>query len=320
VRKKVVNVHERVEKVANEEGNEIGRRRFLKSLFGLGAVSEATTAVEAAAKKQSSSFFWANLRNGQIGFPTGMTVPSGMPGSVMKLVSAAALRESGIVTDHTTVECRGSIEVHRERYSCLYPHGHVDLTKAIGLSCNVFFATEAQKISPAAVVDFAKRFGLDAPVAGFGTACFPTTLRKDAVPYALGLSDDLQVNALQLLRVAALVGLRGQIPPLHNAVDPPREGDSFSLTLSPTTWMILEQGMRICGREGTAKAIDHDDKLRAAFKTGTAPHGKAWQSWVVGYFPFDNPTTAFALRAGSGTSQETAVPEAKRFLMAHDWP
>jgi stage II sporulation protein D len=306
--------------VTSEEGNEIGRRRFLKSLFGLGAVSEAGGAVEAAVKKQTASFFWANLRNGQIGFPTGMSVPSGMPGSVMKLITAAALRESGVVTDHTTVECRGVIEVHGERYSCLYPHGRVDLTKAIGLSCNVFFATEAQKLSPAAVVDYAKRFGLDAPVAGFGTACFPTSLRKDSVPYALGLSDDLQVNALQLLRVAALVGLHGTTPPLHNAVDPPRESDAFTLSLSQSTWMILQQGMRICGREGTAKAIDHDDKLHAAFKTGTAPHGKAWQSWVVGYFPFDKPTTAFALRASSGTSQETAVPEAKRFLLAHQWP
>jgi peptidoglycan glycosyltransferase len=309
--------------VTSKEGNEIGRRRFLKSLFGLGAVTEqATSPAEAAVKKQPSSFFWCNLRNGQIGFPTGTTVPSGMPGSIMKLVTAAALRESGIVTDHTTVDCRGSIEVHREKYSCLYPHGHVDLTKAIGLSCNVFFATESQKLSPSAILDYAKRFGLHSAVAGYAPAHFPdaAAVHKDVVPYALGLSDDLQVNALQLMRVAALVGLGGHTPPLHNAVEAPRDSDVLTLELHPSTWMILQQGMRLCGREGTAKAIDHDDKLHAAFKTGTAPHGKAWQSWVIGYFPFDKPTTAFALRAPSGTSQETAVPEAKRFLLAHEWP
>lgn len=312
--------------MTSEERDAIGRRRFLKSLFGLGAVSESgAVEAEAAVKKQATSFFWASLRNGQIGFPTGMSIPSGMPGSVMKLITAAALRESGVVTDHTTIECRGSIEVHREKYSCLYPHGHVDLTKAIGLSCNVFFATESQKLSPSAILDYARKFGLDSPVAGFEAARFPDVgsasgIRKDVVPYALGLSDDLQVNALQLLRVAALVGLRGHTPPLHNAVDAPRESDAFAAELHASTWMILQQGMRICGREGTAKAIDHDDKLRAAFKTGTAPHGKSWQSWVIGYFPFDKPTTAFALRASSGTSQEAAVPEARRFLLAHEWP
>jgi cell division protein FtsI/penicillin-binding protein 2 len=306
-----------------EERNAIGRRRFLKSLFGLGAVSEAADAeAEAApAKKQAaSSFFWVNLRNGQIGFPTGMSVPVGMPGSVMKLVTAAALRESNIVTDSTTVECRGRIDVRRQTYSCLYPHGKVDLTKAIGLSCNVFFATMSQQLSSTAILDYAKRFGLNAPIAGFPSGKFPCEPRKDSVPYALGLSDDLQPNALHLLRISALVALRGTTPPLHNAVDAPRESDVFTTTLSPATWQILQQGMRMSARSGTAQKVDPEDKLHAAFKTGTAPHGKAFQSWIIGYFPADKPSYAFSLRAPSGTSQETAVPEAKKFLLGQNWP
>lgn len=304
----------------------MGRRRFLKSLFGLGAVSEsaeaAADAAPAGVKRHvgAANFFWANLRNGQVGFPTGMTVPSGMPGSVMKLITAAALRESGIVTDHTTIECRGTVEVHREKYSCLYPHGHVDLTKAIGLSCNVFFATMSAKMNVHTVLDFATRFGLSEPVAGFKSGAFNAESHADVVALALGLSPDVQPNALQLLRVAALVGLHGKTPPLHNAVDAPRESDVLSVTLSPHTWMILQQGMRICGREGTAKAVDTEDKLKGAFKTGTSPHGKAWQSWIVGYFPYEDPRHAFALRSSAGTSVEAAVPEAHKFLLAHDWP
>jgi cell division protein FtsI/penicillin-binding protein 2 len=84
--------------------------------------------------------------------------------------------------------------------------------------------------------------------------------------------------------------------------------------------MILQQGMRICGREGTAKSLDIEDKLKGAFKTGTSPHGKAWQSWIVGYFPYHQPRYAFALRSSAGTSIEAAVPEAHKFLLAHEWP
>jgi len=296
-----------------------GRRRFLKSLFGLGAVSEVKEA-EAAVKRQTASFFWTNLRNGQIGFPTGMSVPSGLPGSVMKLVTAAALYESGIVTDQTVVECRGFVEERGQTYSCLYPHGKVDLTKAIGLSCNVFFATMSVRLSSTAILDYGAKFGLNKAIAGFPSGKFPLKPGIDSIPYALGLAEDLQPNALQLLRLSALVGLSGKTPPLHNAIDQPRDTDILQIPLQVHTWQILQQGMRIAGRQGTAKQLDPDDKLKAAFKTGTAPHGKTFQSWIIGYFPYDSPSYAFSLRATDGTSQDRAVPEARKFLLSQTWP
>lgn len=302
-----------------EKEESTGRRRFLQSLFGLSAASEAEPAV-AAVKRHSGSFFWANLHNGQIGFPSGMSVPAGLPGSVMKLVTAAALFESGIVTDQTTVECRGCIELHGQTYSCLYPHGKVDLTKAIGLSCNVFFATMSVQLSSGAILDYAAKFGLNQAIAGFPSGKFPAKPAIDSIPYALGLAEDLQPNALQLLRLAALVGLGGKTPALHNAIDEPHVNDVLQVPLQAHSWQILQQGMRIAGRQGTAKQLDPDDKLKGAFKTGTAPHGKTFQSWIVGYFPCEAPAYAFALRASAGTSQESAVPEARKFLLSQPWP
>jgi cell division protein FtsI/penicillin-binding protein 2 len=323
VRKKTVNAptQEEMDSLKGKDDS-IGRRRFIKSLFGLGAVSEASEAADAKApaKRDSVSFFWANLRNGQIGFPTGMSVPSGPPGSVMKLITAAALREANVVTDNTTVDCRGCVVLRGQSYSCLYPHGNVDLTKAIGLSCNVFFATMSQKLSSSAILDYAARFGFSRPVAGFPSGKFPERPQVDSIPYALGLAEDLQPNALQLLRVAALIGLKGKTPPLHNAVDEPKDSDVIELELQPTTWRILQQGMRMSGRDGTAKALDPEDKLKGAYKTGTAPHGKTYQSWIIGFFPYDQPNHAFALRAGAGTSQDKAVPEARKFLLSQTWP
>jgi cell division protein FtsI/penicillin-binding protein 2 len=312
-------------KQESETGKSVNRRRFLQSLFsGIGTSTVIEEKAEAgnSSKPQVVSFFWTNLKNGQIGFPTGTVVPAGMPGSIMKIVSAAALYESGLYTGSQTIDCHGSLRVGHENYSCLYAHGKVDLTRAIGLSCNVFFATAAQKLSPAAFVEFARRFGLNTPVDGHGADGFPDerSLKGDNIQYALGLAPDLRANALQILRVAAIVGTHGNVPAMHNTGSISEQaGQPFSLHLSAGTWRVLQQGMRLCDREGTGKNLDPSDKLQLAVKTGTAPHGKAFQSWICGYFPFSDPKYAFCLRASGGTSVERAVPEAHKWLFSAQW-
>lgn len=300
----------------------VDRRGFLKSFLGLTAVSEQQSAALSApaAGNRAANFFWANLQNGQIAFPTGMGVPSGQLGSLMKLVTAATLRECGFFTGDETIECRGSITIAGHTFRCLHPHGKVGVIEAIGLSCNVFFAEASQKLTASAIIDYARRFGLDRPVSGFAGERFPEQPSASVADYALGLADDLLPNALQILQLVALVGLSGKLPPLHNAADDASLHSPFSLELQPATWQALQQGMRIADRQGTASKLDPQDTLRMAVKTGTAPHGKSFQSWIAGYFPCDQPRYAFCLRAAAGTSQDSAVPEAHRFLFAAPWP
>lgn len=316
-------------KPATQPAKSIGRRKFLQSLFG--GIGGGTVAEEQVAQAKSApskperhtiSFFWTNVTNGQIGFPTGTVIPGGLPGSIMKLVSAAALRESGLYAKDETIECRGIVQIHNQTYSCLYPHGKVDLTEAIGLSCNVFFATASQKLNAATFVDYAQRFGLNTPIEGHGALSFPKPggLRGSNADYALGLSDDLQPNALQILRMTAAIALQGHVPPMHNTgMSEHSESKPFDIELSPATWNVLQQGMRICDRKGTAKTLDPSDKLKLAAKTGTAPHGKSFQSWICGYFPFNAPKYAFCLRSSGGTSTERAVPEARKWLFSAEW-
>lgn len=301
----------------------VDRRRFLQSLFGMTAVGETSTSdaeAKGATQRGAINFFWANVRNGQVAFPTGMTVPNGQPGSLMKLVTAAALLESGLYVGDRKVECRGVIEFQKHSYKCLYPHGHVDLVKAIGMSCNVFFATLAQELSPNAIVDYARRFGLDEPVAGFGGDHLPAHPSAEPAQYALGLAPDFQVNALQIVRVVTLIALNGKSPPLHNAAEDAAAQTAFTTDLQASTWQTLQQGMRLAAREGTAHKLDAQDTLKIAAKTGTVPHGNSFYSWVAGYFPYDQPRYAFCLRAASGTSQDRAIPEAHRFLVGCPWP
>jgi hypothetical protein len=195
-----------------------GRRQFLKSFFGLSAMVETKRAE--AGGIPLGSFVWADLRTGQVGFPTGTSVKPGLPGSLMKLVCAAAIRQENLLPANETFECKGSILIHKRRYSCQIAHGRLDLIQAIGHSCNVFFVQAAQALSAAMFVAYARKFGLDRSVSGYASGPFPSSAQGESQLYVLGLAEDLQPQALQILQLSAVIGSRGKPPALFSAQDP----------------------------------------------------------------------------------------------------
>jgi len=303
-----------ISKTSNE-ANCTGRRDFLKSLFGV-KVTEKPPAGSAPA----GDFYWADLKTGQVGFPTGTKIIPGLPGSIMKLVATAAIKEEKLLSENVQLECDGSINVGGANYVCQIPHGRLSLVEALAKSCNVFFAQAANSISPQVILHWAGVLGFNHPAAGFSAGQFPLHPSAHSQNYVLVLADDLQVNAMQILQLSGLIATRGNLPVLHSADKPPAAGQSLSVHLSERTWTVLQQGMHLACREGTAKHLDVEDRLHVAAKTGTTPHGKTFQSWVTGYFPYNSPRYAFCVRARSGTSQEQAIPIARTHLFATVWP
>jgi cell division protein FtsI/penicillin-binding protein 2 len=289
----------------------------------LGAVVE--DAVEAEAKapevipRSAPVFIWTDLKTGQVGFPSGLNLGSGMPGSTMKLVAAAALHEEALLSPNQIYECPGHITLHKETFNCLHAHGRVNLTHAIAKSCNVFFVLASEKLHTSIFLDYARKFGLDQSVAGRHSGAFPSKANGPSYRYVLGLAEDMQPNALQILRMSAIIATKGDAPFLHSAEDS-AEGERFHLQLSDGTWHRLQQGMELACTEGTAQKLDPENKLHVAAKTGTAPRGKKFSSWITGYFPTDAPKHAFVLNSTAGTSQEAAVPQVHKFLFATTWP
>ncbi len=309
---------------SDSEKSVLGRRHFLRSLFGLGTVFDSLPAAEAkkpVVSPGSFRFFWADLRTGQMGFPSGQVIPEGMPGSVMKLVTAAALLESRTLKPDDKFECTGTYVCSaRESVHCLYPHGMIDLPHALGLSCNDYFAHAAKHLSANVLLQYGRDFGLDQFVGSFAGGKFPSHPEHPAWKYALGLAPDVQPTALQIMRMAGLVANKGTVPYLHSAEEPDAKGIPFELKLSSGTFTVLREGMEMACRQGTGKKLDPSNKLHVALKTGTTPHGQAFQSWVTGYFPWDSPRYAFCLRSQAGTSYEQAIPALKGYLFGTDWP
>lgn len=311
--------------VANEdpERNSIGRRRFLKSIFGLGAMLDesvdAKSSSTQATRHHPPVFIWADLKNGNVGFPTGLSLGGGMPGSTMKLVAAAALHEENLINPNEIFECSGQITLHKEKFTCLHAHGRVNLTHAIAKSCNGYFARASDKLPLSTFLDYARKFGLDQVAAGRKCGPFPAKPSGPSYRYVLGLAEDMKPNALQILRLSAIIATAGDAPFLHSAEDM-TGGDRFKLHLSEGTWHRLQQGMELACTEGTAEKLDPENKLHLAAKTGTAPQDKSFISWITGYFPIENPKHAFVLNSWAGNSQQAAVPQAHKFLFATTWP
>ncbi len=116
-----------------------------------------------------------------------------------------------------------------------------------------------------------------------------------------------------------MVATRGNVPHMHSAEAFEENQPPFKFELSEPTWKHVAAGMKLCVREGTARQLDPEDKLHIAAKTGSVHHGKQFQSWVTGYFPFESPEHAFCIWSPVGTSQDAAVPYAKKVLLSTNW-
>jgi penicillin-binding protein 2 len=297
----------------------MNRRQFLGlllALAGVGFINPSTAIIQ-----KPSTFWWASLETGLLHRDQNNGPPVGLPGSVMKLITTTMILEEHLISPQYQLECRGSIVRHGKTYHCQVPHGRVTLQEALGYSCNVFFVHASDEIQPAKLVDYAREFGLNQSVSGFPSGLFPKTPRYSSPQYVLGLSPDLQPNLVQILRLTSLIATRGKLPSLHLSKNPPAESIPLQIkTFREGTWQFLQEGMHLAARHGTAKQLDPRNHLRLAVKTGTSPHGTTYQSWITGFFPYEDPKYVFCLRAFSGTSQDKAVPEARTQLFSRTWP
>lgn len=288
------------------------RRHFLKLLLGIIYCPVAPFAI--ARQASSYSVCWLHLGDGTVEGLENELQAKGPPGSVMKLVAAAALLEENLPAARRTIDCRGTVIVNHESYSCLHPHGRICLTEAIGQSCNVFFAQAAQDINLPCLLAYLAKFSLAPAMASISGG------RSCSVDYVLGLAKGFETTSLQILQLVAAIALRGRIPPMHLVREAKQCSPGKTIDFTDHTWNMLQEGMKIATVSGTAKKLDPGNKLHVAVKTGTTLHGQKFQSWLAGYFPYEDPRYAFCLRANVGTSYGEATPLARQFLFGKNWP
>lgn len=260
------------------------------------------------------------------------------PGSIIKPFLAAAVLNEGIINPDKKILSTGSITVPNP-YNPDLPsifrdwraNGWTDVREAIAVSSDVYFYAvgggyEDQKgIGIAGIERYATLFGFGKPIAtpffnvkNNGTIPSPAWKAKvfNNDPWRLGDTYNtsigqfgFQVTPVQAARALSAIATGGTL------VDPvivKKDVEGYVTPekrtidgIKPENYAIVKEGMRMAVTEGTLGALDFPDIVIAG-KTGTAEVGSKndyVNSWVTGFFPYDNPRYSFALVLEKGPSK-----------------
>ncbi|MCX6786697.1 MAG: penicillin-binding transpeptidase domain-containing protein [Candidatus Kaiserbacteria bacterium] len=269
------------------------------------------------------------------------------PGSIVKPFVASGALTDGLITPNTTIEDPGFLSLpdpyHPGKkfiYKGWKALGAVDVRKAIAWSSDIFFYTVgggfgSQKgLGIDRLGYWYQQFGLGSQTGidlpGEASGLIPTPAWKKTTfnePWYLGDTYftaigqySVQVTPIQMARATAAVANGGTllVPTLLADATPV----STIVPVSPTALAVVREGMRKGVTEALASAINFP-YVAVAAKTGTAQtgvHNQYDNSWVEGFFPYDNPQYAFAVvleRGPQGTGEQAVNVMQQLFESLH---
>lgn len=234
------------------------------------------------------------------------------PGSVFKIVVAAAALESGNYSPDSTFYCPGSVQIGDRLFRCHQnkAHGYITLAQAFAHSCNTTFIELAMKLGRKTIYDYALKLGLGqitgiplgSSVQGGETAGYIPSPQE--MPYlgdlALTAIGQGRVEATPLqvacLTSAAVNGGYLIKPRLAGALQT-QDGDEIkkfpagekTRVLSPLTAAQIRFMMLGVVEYGTGKGASNN-KLLLGGKSGTAETGRLFNgkpqqySWFSGFW------------------------------------
>jgi hypothetical protein len=287
----------------------VSRRGFFKSF--LPALSEDEPVLLPGSFQ--NTFMWADLRTGQIGFPGGLARNDVMPGSVMHLVAAAALLEQKLVDPKESIVCA-------QKNLCSVAHGSVDLTHAIAVGCNRYFAQASRALTRESFLRYCAEFGLNSDLGKFASGDFPSNRSGSPGQLLLGIDSNFRPTSFQLLRLAALIAMSAKLPQLHSAEEKVTGPEPNAPKLSDQTWQLLRQAMHLTCSEVAATHLDPELALDPAVSLNTLPFGAQFAATIIGFFPYTKPVYAFYASEALISEEGSAVAQAQRYLFAQPWP
>lgn len=253
------------------------------------------------------------------------------PGSIVKPIVALGALTEKIISPSDTILSGGSITVPNiydpskpSVFTETRAHGYVDMRKAIAESSNVYFyevggGYENQKGLGISNIEKYMRmfgFGSDFPEGFFQgkTGIVPNPEWKketfgdsnwrigDTYNTSIG-QYGFQITPMQAVRAVSAIANGGKILNPSIVLNP-SGADAKQVQIKSEDFHVVREGMRGAVQYGTAVGLNIP-QVEVAAKTGTAELGsskKFVNSWVIGFFPYENPKYAFAVLMERGPS------------------
>ncbi len=250
------------------------------------------------------------------------------PGSIVKPFVATGVLQEKIIDPNKSIYTVGYLSLPNP-YNADKPtifkdwknHGSVDLRRAIAVSSDVYFYIvgggfgEQRGLGITKIDEYMKKFLFSEPTEGFfagpaGTIPTPEWKKKtfDGEEWTVGNTYHtaigqygFQVTPLQIAR--AVTGIANEGVMVSPTIKKGEQGEKINVEgIDKKHYKIVKEGMRLAVTNETAIALNIPGVAVAA-KTGTAQIGvgnSRVNSWVEGFFPYENPRYAFALVLENG--------------------
>ena len=260
------------------------------------------------------------------------------PGSIFKPLVASASLNEGVIDRGSTVYCAHTYTYYAPSYtpSCMYFHGSIDTTRALAVSCNVFFFDVGRRLGIEKMEQYARLFGLGEPTGieipeSKGQVASPALRQAqgrewypaDVIQAAIGQGDNM-FSPMQLANYAATLARGGQRLKMNlvksivsynfeetlQQTEPTVVGDA---NLSEEAVSVVRQGMNDAARKsyGTGYSIFGNYPVNVACKTGTPETGTDLNATFIAYAPVEDPEIAVFIVIEKGYNGYLCGPVAK---------
>jgi penicillin-binding protein 2 len=259
------------------------------------------------------------------------------PGSIVKPFFAIGALNEEIINPNKKILSTGSISIPNAYFpdkptifKDWKAHGWTDMREAIAVSSDVYFYAigggfqDQKGLGIVNIGKYAEMFGFGVGTTGVDmsgekSGTIPSIEWKAKVfpgdPWRIGDTYNtsigqygFQVTLMQMVRAAASIANNGKLVTPHYILgDTEKETNFSTINIKKENFDIIQEGMRGTVTYGTAMALNVP-YVDVAAKTGTAQIGilkNKVNSWVIGFFPYENPKYAFVVMMEAGPSNNT---------------
>lgn len=263
------------------------------------------------------------------------------PGSTFKLLTSIAALQENVINGKTKFQTKGIFKKVTPYSKCwIYPenHGKINVSKAIGVSCNYFFYNVGYKMCMKdgeyqssrglnLLHKYAAMFGLDENSGIEIPEASPSIADDDPIRASIGQSNNA-FTATQISRYVTAVANKGDLYSL-TLIDKIKNSKGkvvqknnkkerqTELDIKDSAWNLVHNGMYQVthGEESSVDSLYGNFKVKVSGKTGTAQEDKkrANHALFVSFAPSNKPEVSITTVIPYGYTSSYAAETTKDF-------
>lgn len=259
-------------------------------------------------------------------------------GSIFKLVIAAAALEEDFTTGYM-YRCSGETEIYGQTFRCHTRQGHglLNMESALTVSCNPYFISMSQLLSPERLVNTASAVGFGQTIAladgmqssaGYLQTVEELNVEAEKANFSFG-QGKLLATPLQIAAFTACIANDGVYQKPRLLLGMTEDGETLvnQTAIESEQVISLETAQTIREMMVTVLTAAEDAKglpelTTAGGKTSTAQTGQRdtdgnelCHAWMTGFFPAEQPQYAVTVMIEhGGYGNETAAPVFRRII------